>query len=154
FSNFLNGEMGMHELRVTGTRKRNRRKLLLALATLAAVLASLPAAATATSVPEVGFEQFTGCPNPAQNPSIATCFREVVSGGELQLGKIKIPISNPIALSGGETSGGVFDFNSFGGLAKVEEKVVGGVIGLTGETWLLEFLGSESLTLYAVIELA
>jgi hypothetical protein len=34
----------------------------------------------------------------------------------------------------------------------VKQKVPGGVIGLTGLTWLLEFLGSEALTLHAVTE--
>jgi hypothetical protein len=32
-----------------------------------------------------------------------------------------------------------------GGLRPVKQKVPGGVIGLTGLTWLLEFLGSEAL---------
>jgi hypothetical protein len=36
----------------------------------------------------------------------------------------------------------------------VRQKVPGGVIGLTGLTWLAEFLGSDALTLYAVTELA
>jgi hypothetical protein len=36
----------------------------------------------------------------------------------------------------------------------VKQKVPGGVVGLTGLTWLLEFFGIEALTLYASTELA
>jgi hypothetical protein len=36
----------------------------------------------------------------------------------------------------------------------VNQKVPGGIIGLTGLTWLVEFFGSEALTLYAATELA
>jgi len=39
-------------------------------------------------------------------------------------------------------------------LSKAKQKVPGGVIGLTGLTWLAEFLGIEALTLYATTELA
>ncbi len=132
---------------------RHLRRLLVPIAVLAALAALSPATAAATSTPAPGYEQFTGCPHPGQNPLIVTCFRSVTTEGELQLGNKKIPLENPFALSGGITGGGVFDFNSSGGLQKVKQKVPGSVIGLTGYTWLLEFFGSEGLTLYAEIEL-
>jgi hypothetical protein len=59
-----------------------------------------------------------------------------------------------MTLSGGYTEFGAFSYNSKGGLTKVKQKVPGGVIGLTGLTWLAEFLGIEALTLYATTELA
>lgn len=86
--------------------------------------------------------------------TIATCFREVISGGELQMGNVEIPISEPITLSGGMTGGGVFGFSPKGGLQAVEQKVPGGVVGFTGLTWLEELFPPEALVLHAVIELA
>jgi hypothetical protein len=66
-----------------------------------------------------------------------------------------VPIEHPLTLSGGtDAAFEGFTANSKGGLSKVKQKVPGGVIGLTGLTWLLEFFGSEALTLYAVTELA
>lgn len=109
--------------------------------------------AVATSVPDVGYEKFTGCPHPGQNPLIVTCFREVIGGGELQMRKVEIPISKPITLSGGITSGETFDYNSFGGLTPAKQTVTGGVVGFTGLTWLEEYFSPEELRLYAVIEL-
>lgn len=148
----------MSELRVEGAcgwaQIGGRLKMLVALGALIALALAVSAApAMATTTPATGFTQFTGCPNPSQNPAIATCFREVITGGELQMGNIQIPISNPITFSGGETAGGAFDYNSFGGIPKVAEEVPGGVVGLTGFTWLEEILSPSALTLYAVIEL-
>src|SRR5260221_7671068 len=71
------------------------------------------------------------------------------------MGSKDVPIEKPFTLSGGfESEFTKFFYNSKGGLTPVKQKVPGGVIGLTGLTWLLEFLGSEALTLYAVTELA
>ena len=52
----------------------------------------------------------------------------------------------------GALSNGDIIANSQGGLKPAKQKVPGGVIGLTGLTWLAELLGSEALTLYAVTE--
>ena len=49
--------------------------------------------------------------------------------------------------------GGQVAATAKGGLEVVKQKVPGGVIGLTGLTWLAEFLGIEALTLYAATEL-
>ncbi len=129
------------------------RRLLVPVALLAALAVLSPATAAATSTPAPGYEQFKGCPHPGQNPSIVTCFRQVTTEGELQMGNVQIPISNPVTLSGGLTKAGNFDFNSFGGLFKVPHTVPGGVVGFTGLTWLLEYFSTEALSLYAVIEL-
>ncbi|HYJ20592.1 MAG TPA: hypothetical protein VEW07_01060 [Solirubrobacterales bacterium] len=130
------------------------RRLLVAVAALAAFTALVPAGAAATSTPAAGYEQFTGCPHPGQNPLIETCFRSVISGGELQMGNVEVPITSPITLSGGMTASGTFDFNSNGGLQQAKQTVPGGVIGFTGFTWLAEVLPPASLVLRAVIELA
>jgi hypothetical protein len=124
----------------------------LALVILAA-FAALASSATATT-PAKGYEQFAGCPSHEEVATVEGCFRSVVKGGHFQMGSKDVPIENPITLSGGITSSGGVVANSKGGMTPVKQKVPGGVIGLTGLTFLLELLGSEALTLYAVTELA
>lgn len=120
---------------------------ILALALLA------PMAQAAKTAP--GFEQFNGCPTPKESPGTPTCIRSDVTGGYLQIGKKTVPIENPLVLSGGvDNQFEHFTAGPEGGLSKTKQKVPGGVLGLTGLTWLLEFFGSEALTLYATTELA
>jgi hypothetical protein len=103
--------------------------------------------------PAKGYERFAGCPGPTEVPQVFLCQRAVIDGGHFQMGSKDVPITNPITLIGGVDFDGHVYANSKGGLTPVKQKVPGGVIGLTGLTWLLEFLGSEALTLYAVTEL-
>ena len=110
--------------------------------------------AQAKEEPQAGFTQFRGCPRPEEKV-MTFCVRSDVTGGHLQTGSKTVPIENPLALTGGtEADFTGFTANSEGGLTKVKQKVPGGVIGLTGLTWLLEFFGSDALTLYATTELA
>ena len=128
--------------------------LLTAVGAVLAALALLAPAASATE-PAPGYEQFAGCPTEAENAETVGCIRSDVTGGYLQTGSKTVPIENPLTISGGvnaELEG--FAYNSQGGLSKVKQKVPGGVVGLTGLTWLLEFFGSDALTLYAITELA
>jgi len=129
-------------------------RLLTAIGAAIAALALLAPAASATE-PAEGFERFAGCPSPGENSEVSSCQRTVITGGHFQMGSKDVPIENEMVLVGGTNSeGGGFVFNSKGGLTPVKQKVPGGVIGLTGLTWLLEFFGSEALTLYATTELA
>ncbi len=124
---------------------------LLAVAALIALAA--PAAQAATPAP--GYSQFAGCPSPAESSTVTGCIRSVVTGGHFQMGNKDVPITNPMTLSGGigvELKG--FANNSKGGLTPVKQLVPGGVIGLTGLDWLVNFLSLEGLKLYAVTELA
>jgi hypothetical protein len=92
-----------------------------------------------------------------ENPKVKTCVRSDILSGHFQMGSKNVPIEKPIALTGGvENIFGLSPliYNSEGGLTKAKQKVPGGVIGLTGLTWLAEFLGIEALTLYATTELA
>lgn len=125
-------------------------RLLLAVLAVAALGASSASAAT----PAKGYERFAGCPTPAEAPSVTGCIRSEITGGHFKMGNKNVPISKPIALTGGvnETLGG-FVANSQGGLAKVKQQVPGGVIGLTGLDWLVNFLDIDSLQLFAVTEL-
>jgi hypothetical protein len=125
------------------------------LAAIAALVVAMALAPVASAEPAPGYEQFFGCPTSEENPEITSCIRSDVTGGHLQTGSKTVPIENPLEINGGvnEALEG-FDFNSQGGLSKVKQKVPGGVIGLTGLTWLLEFFGSNALTLYAETELA
>jgi len=117
-------------------------------------IAMLAPAAQATK-PAAGYEQFAGCPTKAEMPKVSSCIRSVVESGRFKLGNKEVPIEHPIPLTGGVNNElGEFTYNSEGGLKPVRQKVPGGVIGLTGLTWLAEVLGIEALTLYAVTELA
>lgn len=116
-------------------------------------LALLAPAAFATT-PAPGYERFAGCPSASEATGVFFCTRTVINGGHFKMGNKDVPIVNPMTLSGGAKLNGELVANSKGGLSPVKQKVPGGVIGLTGLTWLLEFLGSEALTLYATTELA
>jgi hypothetical protein len=77
-----------------------------------------------------------------------------VTGGTFKLGSKEVTIEHPIVVSGGVNQFlGGFAYNSKGGMSIAKQKVPGGVVGLTGLTWLFELFGSEALTLYAATEL-
>lgn len=119
---------------------------------LAAMALSAPLAQGATPAP--GYGQFAGCPSPSENPTISGCIFSVIKGGNFKMGNKNVPLSKPMTLGGGvnENLEG-FAANSKGGLSPVKQLVPGGVIGLTGLDWLVNFLSIEGLKLYAVTEL-
>jgi hypothetical protein len=121
---------------------------------LVAIYIVWPAAHAAT--PAEGYGQFEGCPSPkTENSEIATCLRSEITGGHFKMGNKNVPITKPITLSGGiNTFSENFDYNAKGGLSEAKQQVPGGVIGLTGLDWLVNFLNIEQLKLYAVTELA
>jgi len=105
--------------------------------------------------PAPGYEAFAGCPSPEENSVTTVCVRADITGGHLQVGKKDVPIKKTLTLSGGVNE----EFENFaatskGGLSKVKQEVPGGIIGITGFDWLINFLGLEDLKLYAVTELA
>lgn len=122
------------------------------LAVLALLVAMVPLAQADT--PKPGYTQFAGCPSPKENPAVEACLRSVISSGHVKIGSKNVPITNPITLSGGLLPGGAITANAKGGLSPVKQTVPGGVIGLTGLDWLVNFLNLEGLKLYAVTELA
>lgn len=130
------------------------RTLFAAVVVLAALTALTPASAGATTTPAVGYGQFTGCPNPSENPAIEFCFRTEFTSGVLQMGGVEIDITTPVVLSGGFTGAGAVSFSPFGGLESVTQTVTGGIVGLTGITWLATVLSSTEQEVYATIELA
>jgi hypothetical protein len=121
-------------------------------AALAAMM--MMAASTAQAAnPAPAYERFRGCQTPAENPKSEMCMRSVIKSGYFEMGTKKVPIENPVPLTGNvDEEAENFGFNSEGGLKPVKQKVPGGVVGLTGLTWLLELLGSDALTLYSVVE--
>jgi len=133
--------------------KHGGRLLGTAAAALGAIALMAPVAQADT--PAKNYEQFAGCPSKNENPEISSCVRSVVKSGNFKMGNKNVPIEKPIILSGGANEFlQNFSATPKGGMPPVKQKVPGGVIGLTGLTWLLEFLGSEALTLYAATELA
>lgn len=136
------------------TQSKTAAKLLTALAAAALALAMIAPGAGAKE-PAPGYTQFAGCPSPEENPEVVACFRSIINGGHFQMGSKDVPIEKTMVLSGGwDHTFTKFSANSKGGLTPVKQKVPGGVVGLTGLTWLLELFGSEALTLYAETELA
>lgn len=122
---------------------------------VAAVVVAMMAPAAHATTPAPGFGQFANCPSPAENPAVVGCLKGTVTGGHFQMGSKDVPITSPITIAGGQTESGDIVKGPLGPiLSPAKQKVPGGVVGLTGLTWLLEILGSEALTLYAVTEVA
>lgn len=136
------------------TQSKVARRVLVAIgAALAALLVVAPVASAAETNPN--YEQFSGCPTPAESSETPLCIRSDISGGHLQVGSKDVPIKETLTLSGGVDA----EFEGFtagpeGGLSPVKQEVPGGIIGLTGLDWLINFLNLEGLKLYAITELA
>jgi hypothetical protein len=131
------------------------RKLMVAAVAALALTAMVAPAASHAATPAPGFGQFAGCPSAAENPAITGCIRATIKSGHFKMGTKNVPITKPIILSGGvnsEFQG--FSANSKGGLLPAEQLVPGGIIGLTGLDWLVNFLNIDALQLGAVTEIA
>lgn len=129
---------------------RTLARLLTAVGAAIAALALLVPAASAAE-PNPGYTQFKGCPSKAEVPIVYFCQRVHIDGGNFKMGTKNVPIENAMDLVGGITDDGDFVGGHFD---PVKQTVPGGVIGLTGLTWLLEFFGINALSLYATTELA
>lgn len=123
-------------------------------AVMAILVVAFMAPFAQAKTPAAGYTQFRGCPTKTEFAESEICLRSTVIGGNVKLGSKNVPIEKPFDLRGG-TNYNLENFhnNSEGGLEVVKQKVPGGVIGLTGLTWLAELLGSEALTLYAATEM-
>jgi hypothetical protein len=130
-------------------------KFLVALIAAIGALAAIAPIAGADT-PANGYTQFAGCPSPkTENPAVTSCLRSDITGGKIKIGNKSVPITQPLVLSGGtEVEGAGFVFNSKGGLSHTKLQVPGGVIGLTGLDWLVNFLKVEQLKLFAEAQLA
>lgn len=127
-------------------------KLMLAAGAVVVAMALVAPAAGAATLK--GYERFEGCPSQAENSEVFLCQRAVIDGGHFKMGNKDVPITKPIILSGGVTFTGEIAANSKGGIAPVKQTVPGGLVGLTGLDWLVDFLSLEALKLYAVTEIA
>jgi hypothetical protein len=119
-----------------------------------AALLLLAPASQAIEPPAEGYEQFAGCPSPDEELGIEACVTSTITGGHFQMGKKDVPINKPIIFSVGGTPEGKVLWNEKGGLLPTPLEVPGGLVGLTGLDWLVNFLGLEALKVYAVTELA
>lgn len=132
-------------------------KLKLLTAALAAVAALAIAApvAGAAEVPKAGYTQFTGCPGPNESEITEICVSSTIESGHFQMGSKTVPITKPIGLTAGTNANFEgYEITAGGGLEAVPQEIPGGVIGITGLDWLINFLNAEALKLYAVTELA
>jgi hypothetical protein len=103
-------------------------KLLCVIGT-ALIAAAIGATLVQAEAPAPQYRQFAGCPSPkTENPEISSCIRVFIPSGYLRLGKKELPISSPVAFSGGiNSSGGGFSTGSRGGLTSVKQLVPGGL---------------------------
>jgi hypothetical protein len=121
---------------------------------LLALALSAPVASAATE-PAEGYEQFAPCPDEEESATSVVCVRSEITGGHLQVGNKDVPIKQPLTLAGGVNNlFGEFTPGPGGGLSPVKQEVPGGIVGLTGLDWLVNFLNLEALKLYAITELA
>jgi hypothetical protein len=108
--------------------------------------------------PNPGYQQFAGCPSPAERSESVTCLHAAIVGGHLKLGNKETPIENPIGLTGGVQSFSMPSpllFNSEGGgMSKAKQKLAGSIASLTGALSLTKSLGKEAQVVYATTELA
>lgn len=125
-------------------------RLLTVIGATVAALALLAPVASAAE-PKEGYKQFKGCPSSTEVPPVFFCQRVHIDGGNFKMGNKNVPITNPMDLVGGLDENGNFVGGVF---PPVKQTVPGGVTGLTGLTWLLEFFGVSALSLYATTELA
>lgn len=129
-------------------------RLAAALGAAIAALALIASSAFAEA-PALGYERFDGCPNKEESTTTSSCQLATITGGHFQMGKKTVPISKPLVLSGGTNAAGEeFKASPTGGLSSVQMEVPGGVIGITGLDWLVNFLNAEGLKLYAEPQLA
>jgi hypothetical protein len=129
------------------------RKILVAKGTALASMALLASAAQAAT-PAPPYQDFAGCPSPAEHVFVESCEKLEFTGGHISLGSRDVPISHTIVVRGGfEQLTGNYLFNSEGGIVPVRQTVPGGLIGMTGLKWL-DSLSASALKLYASVELA
>jgi hypothetical protein len=132
------------------------RKILVAAALSALASMAILASAANAATPAPPYQDFAGCPSPAEQPFVGECLKYQFTGGHIGFGKRDIPITNTIVLRGAieqETENWLQ--NSEGGIVPVRQTVPGGLIGLTGYSWLDQAVeSSNQLKLYATVELA
>lgn len=130
---------------------KQKNLLVLIVAALAAMALAAPLAQAATPAP--GYTQFAGCPSLKEVPTVEACISSEIKGGHFNMGNKNVPISKPMKMTGGLAGSLGFVANAEGGLKPVKQLVPGGIVGLTGLDWLVNFLSLEGLKLYAVTEL-
>jgi hypothetical protein len=130
------------------------RKILVAAALTALALTAIFASAANAATPAPPYQDFAGCPSPAENDAVASCEKLEFTGGHISFGSRDMPITNTIVMTGAfEQVTGNYLFNAEGGIHPVRQTIPGGVIGMTGLKGLDEF-SEKALKLYGVVELA
>lgn len=95
------------------------------------------------------WSRFDYCPS--TNPEVLRCTQSVTSGGEVVLGKKKVPIVNPVTLQGGygapsgEFVSKFYAATNGATLSKTAQPVPGGLLGIVppeGSPWLVKKLSA------------
>jgi hypothetical protein len=115
------------------------KRLLLAMAALAAMLVPASSAVAAVHHPTGEYAQFGECP--LSRTTLRACFYSETSGGYIQMGAKTVPIKNPVVLQGGLEYDGLFQevplIAAEGGntLSKTPQPVPGGLTGIVAPSW-------------------
>jgi hypothetical protein len=110
------------------------RSALVAAVSLGALMLAVASPALAAKHPKGEFAGFKECPT--NNAEVEDCITAKTEGGEFQIGKEKVPITNPITLSGGVDHFGSSSETFFPAenpantLSNSPQKVPGGLLGL------------------------
>jgi hypothetical protein len=116
-----------------------RRLMLIATMTFVAPLAALGISSPALAAPQGIFSTFSDCP--VTTPGLALCQYGQITGGELTIGSINVPINKTLTLQGGLIPTGnpenqkeyfVIPATDGNSLSKTELEVPGGLLGLSG----------------------
>jgi hypothetical protein len=121
------------------------RRLLLAMAALAALLVPASSALGAPHSPTGEFAQFNDCP--LSRATLDSCLYSESTSGEFTIGKKTVPLVNPVILQGGiewepDIFGKISVFGAEDGntLVKTPQPVPGGLLGVTAPGWWPSFL--------------
>jgi hypothetical protein len=115
------------------------RRLLMAVAALAAVLAPASSAQAVIHHPTGEYAQFAECPLSRTN--LRACFYSETTGGFIQMGKKTVPIKNPVILQGGLEYESLFQdvpliaAENGNTLSKTPQPVPGGLTGIVAPSW-------------------
>lgn len=123
--------------RLPAVKARRCRSALACCASVAVLLVQVSAAGAAAHSPTGKFAQFAECP--LSQKKVNNCFHSVSTSGSLRIGKVTVPLKNPITLQGGSEGSGsalkVSEAENGETMSKTPQPVRGGLVGVRAPTW-------------------